>query len=155
MNNAIKFSIFSLLMTATIAIPMKKNVSEPQDYFIGDLDKVKVLNALYKAARPIGLGILKFRPNDSLTKEEATEILQERNGYVDYLRGRGMKVYLSEDSFSTQEYNEYYGKGAAEKVIENLRNPKNTEEKEDLVEKLKDADPTALLMRILVENSKK
>ena len=51
---------------------------------ISGLDKAEVLAALYNAARPRGVGLLRYDPTPMST-EEAREILQDRTGlYFDY-----------------------------------------------------------------------
>ena len=91
---------------------------------IAGLDKAVVLAALYNRARTQGLGILRFTPDD-MTVEEARTILKENpEMYFDYLKGRVMKVDLSEDDVHTALYNRDNGFEAAEKVIEAIRSPK-------------------------------
>ena len=89
--------------------------------YIGDLNKAKVLNALYMRARTQGMGFLHHIPGDSLSTEDAERLLIEHDYRFDYLRGRVMKVKLSGDSFRTWAYNRDNGEEAAEKVIEILR----------------------------------
>ena len=61
-----------------------------------------------------------FEANDSLSDTEVSELLQ--NNYVDYfLRGKAVKVDLSDNTINTELYNKYNGENAAEKVIAKLR----------------------------------
>lgn len=85
---------------------------------ISDLDKVKLVKALYNRAQVQGMGIYHQRPG-SLSDSQATNAL--RQGYIDYLNGRVMKVDLSGDSLDTYLYNRDNGPQAAEKVIQQLR----------------------------------
>jgi hypothetical protein len=81
-------------------------------------NKAKVLAALYNNAKVQGLGILHFDPIP-MTEEEAQEILKEHT-YFDYLKGRVMKVDLSEDSFDPWLYDRDNGQGAAERALKNI-----------------------------------
>lgn len=90
------------------------------------IEKWKVLKALYDNAQPQGLGFLQY--NGSLmTEEEAKAIIEEKrqyhNGlYFDYLKGRVMKVNLSDDDgFDERLYDRDNGKHAAERAIGALR----------------------------------
>lgn len=88
---------------------------------IQGLSKAKVLAALYNKARPQGLGLLQFTPQD-MTEDEAKKII-EANGnnlYFDYLNGRVIKVDLSQDEFDPWGYDRDNGQGSAQKVIGSL-----------------------------------
>ena len=98
---------------------------ESQDVDISGLDKVKVLQGLFKIAKPQGLGFLHYKPDDSLNDKEAKKILETRNYSVDYLNGRVMKVNLRGDTLNTRLFNTDNGKDAAERVIEALNSVKN------------------------------
>lgn len=87
---------------------------------ISGLNKKRLLNALYQRAQTQGLGVLHYKPNHSLSGDEAAEILQRR-GYIDYLHGRVMKIDLSGDFCDTRLYNRDNGDNAAEEVIKKLR----------------------------------
>jgi len=91
---------------------------------ISGLDKVEVLRALYAKSKVQGMGRYAFVPGD-LDYSEAKEILECQRGYVDYLKGRVMKVSLTEDTLNTRLFNRDNGTGAAEDVIKNLRSTKN------------------------------
>lgn len=91
---------------------------------ISGLDKVEVLRALYAKSKDLGMGRLAFVPGD-LDYNEAKEILDSQRGYVDYLKGRVMKVDLKGDTLSTRMFNRDNGDGAAEAIIKNLRAAKN------------------------------
>jgi len=103
---------------------------------IKDIDKAKLLAALYNRARPQGLGFLHFSPQD-MTVEEARKQLEEgydhrkqfgefgsKPMFFDYLNGRVMKVNLNGDKMDTWGYNRDNGEGVAEKIITSLRNEK-------------------------------
>jgi len=87
---------------------------------ITGLDKRDVLAALYNKSRPLGMGFLHHTPDD-MTREEAGELL-EKQTYFDYLRGRVMKVRLDSDTgFEEWLYDRDNGKGAAQSVVDGLR----------------------------------
>ena len=86
---------------------------------ITGLDRSAVLAALYNAARPQGMGFLAFDPTP-MGREEAQEILGGlplRDAYIDYLKGRVMKIDVTRDSLDTHLYNRDNGPGAAEAAI--------------------------------------
>lgn len=83
---------------------------------ISKLSKPKVLAALFNAAKPLGMGILHFKPEHVMDEEEAAELLADRT-YFDYLEGRLMKVNLESDTLDTWAYNRDNGENAAENAI--------------------------------------
>lgn len=87
---------------------------------ISGISKGKVLAALYNASHPLGMGFLHYDPIP-MTEGEADELLKCRT-YFDYLKGRVMKVDLSNDSeFDERLYDRDNGIGAAQRVIDRLR----------------------------------
>jgi len=86
---------------------------------ISGLDKAGVLAALYNAARPQGMGFMRYDPVP-MSVEEASELLQRTNRF-DYLKGRVMKVEIDGDDIDTRLYNRDNGEGAAEMAIQSLR----------------------------------
>ncbi len=87
---------------------------------ISGMDKAEILAALYNGSFQQGMGKLHERGRDSLSKEEAKELLNE-SSYFDYLHGRIMKIDLKGDKLKTSGYNRDVGEGAAERIIEGLR----------------------------------
>lgn len=83
---------------------------------IKGLDKAAVLAALYNAARPQGMGFMRFDPKP-MTVEEARGVLAQQQDF-DYLQGRVMKVNLSGDEFDPQWYDRDNGEDAALQAIE-------------------------------------
>lgn len=79
------------------------------------LDKAEVLAALYNASRPQGMGFVKYTP-EPMTAEEARELLSQRT-HFDYLKGRVMKVDLSQDTLNPWGYDRDNGQGAALEAI--------------------------------------
>ncbi len=87
---------------------------------IKDLNKAEVLAALYNNTKAPGMGWLSYEDGD-MTSEEAQELLDSQGTYFDYLKGRVMKVNLSEDFFLGHAYDRDNGEGAAERAILPLR----------------------------------
>lgn len=95
---------------------------KPNEKIIGisTLDKAAVLAALYNRAKPLGLGFLHYTPED-MSIEEAREFLDGGQTYFDYLKGRVLKVNLSEDAFDPWLYDRDNGMDAALEVIDKLK----------------------------------
>ena len=84
------------------------------------LKKSAVLAALYNDSKPQGLGFLHFDPAP-MTEEEAEDLLKTST-HFDYLKGRVMKVDLSnDDCFEEWLYDRDNGNGAAQRAINKLR----------------------------------
>jgi hypothetical protein len=86
---------------------------------IAHLNKAKVLATLYNNAKPQGLGMSQYTPEQMSEKEAAS--LLEQTTYFDYLKGRLMKINLSGDELDTFLYNRDNGHNAAEKALERLQ----------------------------------
>jgi len=84
------------------------------------LDKAAVLAALYNASRPQGMGFLHYDPLP-MTTEQAQEFLDGGHAYFDYLKGRVMKVDLSNNELDPYLYDRDNGDGAAARAIVALR----------------------------------
>lgn len=82
---------------------------------IRNLDKARVLKALYNRSRPQGMGIFHYDPKP-MTDTEAAELLK-RQTYFDYVKGRVLKVDLKGDYLETALYDRDMGHGAAEYAI--------------------------------------
>lgn len=85
---------------------------------ISKMNKAEVLAALYNRARPLGMGMLHFTPQD-MTESEAEELLKQQQSF-DYLKGRVMKVNLSKDMLKTGLYNRDNGFESAENTLSKL-----------------------------------
>ena len=92
-----------------------------------------VLAALYNNSKPFGMGFL-HADSELMTEQEAEELLGDTgrtddvgfkvscHTYFDYLKGRVMKVDLSNPAeFDERLYDRDNGPGAAQKVIQALR----------------------------------
>jgi hypothetical protein len=86
---------------------------------IKGLPKEKVLAALYNASRPQGMGFIHFTP-EPMSEKEAADLLT-RQTYFDYLRGRVMKVELSDNTIDPYLYDRDLGNGAAARAIDTIR----------------------------------
>lgn len=94
------------------------------------LSKAQVLAGLYNRSQPQGMGFLQYDPTE-MTVEEAQAILLEQK-YFDYLKGRVMKVDLSNDTeFEERLYDRDNGEGAAQKVLDALFSNNQSSIKED------------------------
>lgn len=85
------------------------------------LTREQVLCALYNASKPQGLGFLHYDPKP-LTIPEAKTVLAKTD-YVDYLKGRVIKVNLPENAkdFDARLYDSDCGSGAAKAAIERYK----------------------------------
>lgn len=90
---------------------------------IAGLNRAAVLAALYNASQPVGMGFLQYTPKP-MSIEDAEEILQTHTSF-DYLCGRVMKVAIDGDKINVGTYNTYNGSGAAERVLDILRQTGN------------------------------
>jgi hypothetical protein len=127
--------LYAIFRTCLFGISNSRRDSANQHIHIEDhivniagLNKAEVLAALYNASRPQGMGFLHYDPKP-MTMEEAEELIEhcgpDRLSF-DYLKGRVMKINLSEDEVNTFYYNRDNGENAAENVIEILRAGKGT-----------------------------
>lgn len=93
----------------------------------------KVLAALYNRSQPLGMGMLHFDPK-AMTEEQANAILGDSGRvddiglkvpnvtYFDYLKGRVMKVNLSNpNEFDERLYDRDNGPGAAQRAIDSIK----------------------------------
>ena len=87
---------------------------------ISGLDKARLLQVLYNASRPLGLGF--FTGCSPMTLEQAKEeIKSSANLYFDYVNGRVIKMNLSGDTTDSYCYDRDNGPGVAAKVVALLR----------------------------------
>ena len=90
---------------------------------IEGIDKAEVLCALYNASKVQGMGI--FLSADIPMPVEEAQILLEYGTSFDYLHGKVMKIDLSDDKqFEERLYDRDNGIGAAQRVIDHLREKK-------------------------------
>ena len=80
-----------------------------------------MLQALFNGSKQQGMGFMDRSGAVPITLEDAERYCQHDNLYFDYLRGRVLKVDLSGDTFSSRLYDRDNGPGAAEEVIQQLR----------------------------------
>lgn len=94
---------------------------------INGLDKAEVLMSLFNGSRQQGMGFFDDRGSANMTIEKARELISFRCDF-DYLYGRVMKIDLSGDTLNPWLYDRDNGEGAAEEIINKLRNAKTNEE---------------------------
>ncbi len=89
---------------------------------ISGLDRADLLAALFNASKPLGLGFLDSGSQNPMTKADAQIEISESTGlYFDYVRGRVIKCDLSGDTLRAGSYNRNNGPGAAEAVVDSVR----------------------------------
>jgi len=81
-------------------------------------NRADVLAALYNNSKPQGMGFLHYDPIP-MTREEAEKLLENEH-YFDYLKGRVMKVNMSDDDLNPWGYDRDNGEGAAERAISKI-----------------------------------
>lgn len=86
---------------------------------IKGINKAKLLAALYNNSHPQGMGFTQYIPKD-MTEQEA-ETLLTKQSYFDYLKGRVMKIDLSEDVLDPWGYDRDNGEGAVARIVDGLR----------------------------------
>ena len=86
---------------------------------ITGLNRADVLAALYNASRPQGMGFLHYDPKPMERKEAEALLISHK--YFDYLKGRVMKLAIEETEFDERFYDRDNGNGAAQRVIDALR----------------------------------
>lgn len=90
---------------------------EPNVIDISHKDKAEVLASLYNHSKPIGMGIVQFDPRP-MSVEVARMILNTMGYQFSYLKGRTMKINLSEDTVYVGRYNADNNQpGLAQKAI--------------------------------------
>lgn len=88
---------------------------------ITGLSKAQVLAALFNAIAPSGMGFLQaMHGPEVMDVEHAQQLIEERLDF-DYLYGRCLKVELADDSFDPWGFDRDNGRGAAQKIIDRLR----------------------------------
>ena len=85
---------------------------------ISKKEKAAVLAALYNAAKPRQLSYFNYTPGP-MSIEEARKIIEELYPliYLDYFRGRCMKINLTGDKVDTWLFDVNNGPGAGEQAI--------------------------------------
>jgi hypothetical protein len=92
---------------------------------ISGIDKAELLAALYNGSQQQGMGFMQAAGARGMSVETAREIIakhpEPNRLYFDYLHGRVMKVGIGGDVLETWLYNRDLGQGAAERIVEGLR----------------------------------
>ncbi len=87
------------------------------------IDRAQLLAALFNAALP-GHNMARIAYDEqpeAMTATEAQELLDSGRTYFDYHRGRVIKCDVTEDHIEGWLYDRDNGKGAAARVVEDLR----------------------------------
>lgn len=93
------------------------------------LTKEEVLAGLYNFSKAQGMGLLDYRKGPMLAVE-AKKVLEEQS-YVDYLKGRVIKVdFSTENEIESSMYDRDNGEGAARFVIDKLKKKEHVNELE-------------------------
>ena len=83
---------------------------------ISKMNKAEVLEKLFNNSKPAGMGFINNH-EEPMTIEEAQNYLDEGQTYFDYVRGRVMKIDLSEDILRTRLYDRDNGVDAAASAL--------------------------------------
>lgn len=90
------------------------------------ISPLRILMALHDAASPQGLGVLQDILNPLTEEEAATALADSKDGYIDYLNGRPLKIDLSLNKVNSEEgidvarYDRDAGEGAALTALSHL-----------------------------------
>jgi hypothetical protein len=84
---------------------------------IKGIDKVKLLHALWKGARPAAFFVLSGRLSPSFDEGAAKDAIR---GTIDYYCGRCIKTDLSDDTVNPTSYDAEWGAGSFQKIVKNL-----------------------------------
>lgn len=98
----------------------------------GDLEKAKVLAALYNAAKPAGKDMASYDPTP-MSYKEAKEISFNKSNF-DYIKGRVVLVIFIGNTFNPKLYNKHNGQNAAETIIDSLQ--KTNDENNPIISKM-------------------
>ena len=83
---------------------------------IAGIPKFRLLQALYAASKPLGMGMLHFVPG-GMDDEEAKNMCKGEQLYFDYVRGRVIKCNISGDVLDPRLYDRDNGQGACERAV--------------------------------------
>ncbi len=129
MHKKIAFIIFSI-MSITFGIKSAEESSAEESIDISGLNKKELVKELHKNARPPELDIIQLVLGTSnpgvvdLSDEEAEAAVYQ--GKIEYLKGRPMKIEIFGDKLlDAWLYNREHGEGAAEAIVQRLRNKAN------------------------------
>lgn len=86
--------------------------------YIGDLNKVDLLKALWDNAKPAAFYGFSGRAAPSLDEASATAAVSK---YIDYFCGRCIKSDLSKDYAGTWGYDRDYGSGSFACIVNKVR----------------------------------
>ncbi|WP_327416403.1 hypothetical protein [Streptomyces sp. NBC_01233] len=119
---------------------------------ITGLEPAAVVAALYNHAQPVGLGMAAEGSDRQLNVDEARRLLDEvptisvrqappsdlpyadafGNLFINYLQGRPMYVSITGSELDTGRYDRDHGDGAAERIVEDLKQTREATTSADL-----------------------
>lgn len=90
---------------------------------VSKLDRAEMIQALYNATS----GVIGLPVSKPMTLDEAKEVFksytdgeQGKRWYIDYLRGRSMKIHFGKDILDTRLFDRDNGQGAAAAALKPL-----------------------------------
>lgn len=94
---------------------------------IKGIDKAVLVAALFNRSTFCGMGFFAPKSNTEMTAADAQKYLDKGQFHFGYLNGRAMKIGVSGDEMDPWKYDRYNGQGAANKVVEAIRNSQRLE----------------------------
>lgn len=79
----------------------------PRLYIADDTQLVALIQKAYELSRPQGMGFMHYVEGDSLTDDDAQEVIDANAGHpisLDYVRGRAVKLRIAYDPTRTQYF---------------------------------------------------
>ncbi len=95
-----------------------------QEINITNLDKYKILKALFYVAKPKEFNSLQqYNSKHELTNDLIDNLVRQNGGRWDFycIAGRSLGIDINGDSFNPWFFDRYNGTGTAQQVIDNLQ----------------------------------
>lgn len=120
-NNPVKCVILVCINQSESRLinPMETN----KDINIANIDKAKLLQALFNNSKQLGLGFMDASGANDMSIDEAKSIVSDNEDrlYFDYLKGRVMKVNIGGDTMNSGGYDRDNGDGAALVAVNSIQ----------------------------------
>jgi hypothetical protein len=90
--------------------------------YTAGMDEIQVFTTLFNSARPQGMSTNSYQEGD-ITPDEGAVLMQNADGYFDYVHGRAMKISMDDidrGKVDVTTYNQYNGENAAQLAIQYL-----------------------------------
>jgi hypothetical protein len=94
-------------------------MSTNEDVFIGDIDKVMLLEALWYKQKPAAFYAFNMVQSPHFDKVLASKAIET---YIDYYCGRCIKMDIHNDTVNPYAFDRDAGVGAFQQVVDQLRN---------------------------------